>query len=133
MPSSTSLRSDSTTLADLPNEVFIILDELDLKHVILVACLCRPLHYVALSYYIHGSRSPNKATVTHKSTSRTTLSRSLSLTYSELNSLSFGASGTRCGLPFTSFTAIRLWLVMCPPIKNVACRFSEIFAQRLNR
>ncbi|KAK0221494.1 hypothetical protein IW262DRAFT_1374227 [Armillaria fumosa] len=127
--SSPTLVSDSTTLADLPNElVFIILDELDLEQIMLVACLCRRLNYVALSYHIHRSMEPNKTTITSESASCTTLLRSLSLTNSELNSLSFGAFGTHCDLPFSSFKAIRLWLVTCPPVKNVACKFSEIFA-----
>ncbi|PBK75233.1 hypothetical protein ARMSODRAFT_951323 [Armillaria solidipes] len=121
--SSPNLGSGPITLADLPNElVFIILEELDLEETISVACLCRRLNYVALSYYIHRAMEPNR-------TATTSLWCSLSHTHGELSTLLFGALDAGYRLSFSLLKAIRLWLVMSPPIKDVTCMFSNDFAQ----
>ncbi len=127
--SSPNLGSGPTTLADLPNElVFIILEELDLEEIISVACLCRRLNYVALSYHIHRAMEPNK-TATAFQVAISTLWYSLSHTRGELSTLSFGALDAGCRLSFSLLKVIRLWLVMSPPIKDVTCMFSNDFAQ----
>ncbi|KAK0243851.1 hypothetical protein EDD85DRAFT_805740 [Armillaria nabsnona] len=127
--SSPNLGSGPTTLADFPNElVFIILEELDLEGIISVACLCRRLNYVALSYHIHRAIEPNKAATAFQ-VAVNTLWRSLSHTHGELSTLVFRTLDAGYPLSFSSLKVIRLWLVMSPPIKDVTCIFSNDFAQ----